>query len=120
MTPTQTTDPERSELRIPLGLCNPFQLTQGNDRETVMDSKGGGYLIKDLESSTRFSSRCSKNHGKYQNTQTPKTQAYGWVSKVVMPHLYPNFYLDLKDTANYMFNLFQLTQPNDRTTVIDG
>ena len=34
---TPTTDPERGALRIPLGLCSPFQSTQPNDRETVIE-----------------------------------------------------------------------------------
>ena len=35
--PTQTTDPERSALRIPLGLRN--LLTRLNDQETVIEGK---------------------------------------------------------------------------------
>ena len=33
---TQTTDPERSAIGIPLGLSNHFRLTQRNGGETVI------------------------------------------------------------------------------------
>ena len=36
LNPTQTTDPEISALRIPLGLGNLFRSTQPNNRETVI------------------------------------------------------------------------------------
>ena len=35
--PTFTTDPEMDALRILLGLCHPFQSTQPNDWETMIE-----------------------------------------------------------------------------------
>ena len=35
--PTQTTYPKRNVLRILLGLCNLFWLTEPNDQETVIE-----------------------------------------------------------------------------------